>query len=128
VFRPNRYRRFRPDERALLDALLSGDEVGFDALRSQLDTASYKAAWFPGGASFDIHTDGGTPYLHAYASDAESAVVHAREVFRGGSSKTAEHLIGTLFVWVTDGYLSAVEYQSVAGRAPASLPSPAQLG
>lgn len=128
MFRPNRYRRFRPDERELLDALLAADEPGFDALRSQLDTASYKAAWFPGGASFDIHTDGGAPYRGADAADGEGAVVRARDVFRGGSEKTPDHIIGTVFVWVTDGFLSAVEYQSALGRVPASLPSPAQLG
>ena len=128
MFRPNRYRRFRPDERALLDALLSADEPGFEALRSQLDTASYQAAWFPGGASFDIHTEGGPRFRGADAADGVGAIVHARDVFRGGSPKTPDHLIGTVFVWVTDGLLSAVEYQSVGGRVPASLPSPAQLG
>jgi hypothetical protein len=128
MFRPDRYRRLRPAERELLEAMLEGGGSELDPLRAQLETAMYRSAWFPGSASFEIHAPTGPRFAAPGAEPGEGVIVRAREVHRGGTSRQDGEVIGSLFLWVLDGALSALEYQGVDGSAPTSLPSRDQLG
>jgi len=130
VFPAARYRRFRVEERALLDALLAGNEPGFDVLRSQLASASYKAPWFPGSVSFEIHVAEGLPLAGRGGEDGqgEGQIIRAQNVYRHDAPKVQENLIGSIFLWVADGMLSGLEYASANEGVSTSLPTPAQLG
>ncbi|BDI23525.1 hypothetical protein [Herbiconiux sp. L3-i23] len=129
MFPSARYRRFRRDERALLDALLDSQESGFDRLRAQLATASYKAPWFPGSMSFEIHVADGPRYAAADpVPEGEGLIVRAQQVYQPGAEKTDAAVIGNVFLWVTDGIITGLEYAAATDRPPTSLPEPSQLG
>lgn len=130
MFPSARYRRFRRDERAVLDALLEAQEPGFDRLRAQLATASYKAPWFPGSASFEIHVSDGPRYAALDpVPEGEGQIVRAQHVYKPGADKTDENVVGSVFLWVTDGMLTGLEYAAAADdRVPSALPDAAQLG
>jgi hypothetical protein len=129
MFPSARYRRFRRDERALLDALLEVELPGFEVLRAQLATASYKAPWFPGAMSFEIHVEDGPHYAGGDAApDGEGQVVRAQQVYRAGAEKVDANVVGSVFLWVKDGSLTGLEYASATEQVPTALPEPSQLG
>ncbi len=127
MFRPNRYRRFTPDERDLVAALVP---VGAEALETQLGVARFAQLWFPGSPSFDIHVPEAVPlHPHGAPTPGEAGVVvAARDVHRGGSAHDEASRIGALLLWVREGRLAAVEYVWEGERMPSALPGVAQLG
>ena len=101
------------NERALLAVLLSGDGPRLIELRAQVPAVSVVAPWSPGWPSLHLAVGSGV---------ARSAVGNGPAASGWAYGPTGDPL-GTLLVWVTDGYLSGLEYGWVTDEPPAQLPA-----
>lgn len=111
-------RALTKNEKALLGFLLRPDFPGVKELRNQVAATSVLGSADPESVSLTLSVaqeavaapfpDGPVPgRVWAYAKD--------------GSA------LGTLLLWVTDGFLSAVEYGWVTDEAPDALPTVSAL-
>jgi hypothetical protein len=112
-------RPLRAIERETLVTLLSVDFEGVAQLRDQVPVARYAGSRASGSApSFDITVPEGVP----------------RSIFPGKMAPITAHAFdssaeytGEFILWLTDGYLSGVEYAWVTDEAPDDLPDPSSI-
>jgi hypothetical protein len=106
-------RRMSPGERAVVDLILAQDFPGAAELRAQIDFVEVVAKWGADSASVDIRALEGVP-----RSPGSSGVVPVDATVTDKSGS----LIGEILLWVTDGYLSAIEYAWYGDEPPNALP------
>ncbi len=111
-------RALTPAEHDVLTFMLSADFVGAVELRAQLPHAQVVAVWVAGLPSVDI----AVPGTVAKAPVPDGEIPAGSEV----RDRAGEYL-GEILVWVTDGYLSALEYAWVTDDPPTRLPEVAEL-
>lgn len=100
-------------ERAIVELILANEFPGASELRAQVDLVRVVAQWGAGSVSVDLMVREGTPR----SLEASGVVpVNATVVDESGS------LFGEILLWVTDGYLSAIEYAWYGGEPPSTLP------
>jgi hypothetical protein len=100
-------------ERAIVELILANEFPGAPELRAQVDLVQVVAQWGSGSASVDLMVREGTPR----SLEANGVVpVNATVVDESGS------LFGEILLWVTDGYLSAIEYAWYGDESPSTLP------
>ncbi len=117
-------RAFTPEERTLIDYLLHPALKDVDQWRAQLRVAQFDAPWFEGSQSFDIVVP-----LPPLAADSSSPIEGAGcAVYRTGAKHTNRNYVGEVFLWQTNGLLSALEYSWVTEEMPSTLPHISQLG
>lgn len=93
--------------------LLRRDFQGVEALRDQVPLTTALRAWSPGSASLDL-----TVERSAQRAPSHDGPVPGQVWSIGPSGK----VLGTVLLWVKDGYLSAIEYGWVTDAAPTTLP------
>lgn len=102
-------------ESALLLLLLGGNTQEVSALRAQVPATVAVEPWSAGSASLHLSVASGAPKSqHRDGPVAVDAWVH----------DASGNVLGTLVVWVTDGYLSGLEYGWVTDSPPTALPDP----
>jgi hypothetical protein len=102
-------------ESALLRLLLEGDAQEVSELRAQVPATAVVEPWLPGSAS--LHLAVGSGAAKSHHQDGPVAV-------DAWVYDTSGNVVGTLVVWVTDGYLSGLEYGWVTDDRPTALPDP----
>lgn len=113
---PRRTRPLAPDERALLEAVLGLQPfAGRDQLQAQLGRVAVA-----GGAPFQLDL---VVAAEVAPSDAGTGPIPTRAVVVDDHGEP----VGEVIVWVTDGYLSGLEYAWFADDMPNRLPDPRQL-
>ncbi|GHF14318.1 hypothetical protein [Streptomyces morookaense] len=100
-------------ERAILEKLLSVDFVGVEELRLQIDFCEVTGIWGQDSVSVDLRTSDSSPQ-----SPAGTGPIPVRTSVLGESGS----LEGEILIWVTDGYLSALEYAWYGETMPRELP------
>lgn len=111
-------RALTKNDKALVEFLLRPDFPGVKELRKQLVATTVLGSVDPESVSLNLHVDQG-----ATASTAPDGPVPGR-VWAYAEDGSA---LGTLLLWVADGFLSAVEYGWVTDDAPTALPPVAAL-
>jgi len=101
------------NEKALIEVLLSEDGPGVLELRAQVASVRVLGPWSPGSASLRLVVNGNVPPGAVSDGPAGSGWAYA----------LSGEPLGTVLLWVTDGYLSDLEYGWVTGEAPTELPS-----
>lgn len=101
-------------ESALIRWLLRPDFPGATALRKQLPKTRALGTWHPDWVSLNLSVA-----QDAAASEFADGPVPG-EVW---AYDTDGHPTGTVVLWVSDGYLSAVEYGWVTDEPPTALPT-----
>jgi hypothetical protein len=112
-------RPFTEQESAVIGAILAGDFPGAGELRAQLEVARVTRHWGSGESpSIDLEVPATTPA----APIAEPVLpVDAHVLDDRGE------YVGELIVWLSRGRLAALEYATITGEAPRSLPEPSTL-
>jgi hypothetical protein len=100
-------------ERSVVELFLANEFPGVAELRAQVDLVQVIAQWGVDSASVDLRVLEGAP-----RSPRATGVipVDATVVDESGS------LFGEILLWVTDGYLSAIEYAWYGDEPPSTLP------
>jgi hypothetical protein len=112
-------RPLRAIERQTLEILLSVDFEGVAQLRAQVPVARYAGSRGSGSApSFDITV----PEIAPRSVFTGKLVPVTAHVFDSSGEYTGEFIL-----WLTDGYLSGVEYAWVTDEAPHDLPDPSTI-
>jgi hypothetical protein len=106
------------DERAVVELILANEFRGAVEMRAQVDLVRVVAEWGADSASVDLLVLEGAP-----RSPVVSGVVPvgATVVDESGS------LFGEILLWVTDGYLSAIEYAWYGDESPTAFPDVALI-
>jgi hypothetical protein len=106
-------------EIAVLQVILQASPVDHDVLLGQLGHARFKSNWAPEGSpSFDIEVaEGPRPSRLPDGPLPVSAEIHDSQ----------GEYTGELIVWVTAGFISALEYAWITDSMPLHLPDPASL-
>ncbi|MEV4433339.1 hypothetical protein [Streptomyces sp. NPDC049585] len=105
-------------ERAILERILTGSFRGGARLLRQLDDVKVAGTWGVESPSVDLKVAGDAPPVDA--PDGVLPVVG--EVFDESGD-----LVGELLVWVSEGYLSALEYSWFTDEPPVALPDVARV-
>lgn len=98
--------------------LLAGDAQEVAALRAQVPATVAVEPWSPGSASLHLAVGSGA----AKSQHRDGPVAVDAWVYDDSGD-----VLGTLVVWVTDGYLSGLEYGWVTDDPPTALPDPSRV-
>ena len=112
-------RPFNERELAVLEALLDGGWLGSHELRDQLAHATRGPSWFEGSPSFDIRVDPTVAGRVDLPQPLQDSTMYAFGIDGG--------LVGWIFLWAEEGYLSALEFAWITDEMPSGLPIPERL-
>ncbi|MEV6070630.1 hypothetical protein AB0L82_29140 [Nocardia sp. NPDC052001] len=99
----------------MLSKILSGDFDGAAELRAQLPVSRVVATWGIGSPSVDLETSSDVA-----AADVVDGLLPVGAEVRDESGV----YVGEILIWVTGGYLSAIEFTWVTDCRPKVLPEP----
>lgn len=106
-------------ERATLETLLSVDFEGAAQLRDQIPLARVAGSHDSGAApGFDIAVPGNAP---------RSTLLEKMAPVSGLVFDSDEEYAGEFIVWLSDGYLSGLEYAWITDEKPGELPDPGSI-
>ena len=112
-------RKLKVKEVALLHSLLAGSFPGVDSLRLQVGACWVVQPWASSSASIDLAVKGDVPSADLVPDG--PAPIDAIVYDRAGEP------IGELLLWVSAGYLSALEYAWFTDAPPLELPDAAHV-
>ncbi|MFF2556982.1 hypothetical protein ACFVUS_38680 [Nocardia sp. NPDC058058] len=111
-------RRLSLREEAVLRKILSRDFVGAVEFRAQVAFVRVVATWGVGSPSVDLAVSVGVR-----AADVADGLLPVE----GEVRDEAGGFVGEILVWVTEGYLSAIEFTWVTDERPKVLPDPGAM-